>query len=133
MAMPVAVSKMHSMSVNLLILGAGWTSTFLIPLCKDQLISYAATTRSGADSTLKFAFDPDSEDSEPYKSLPDADTVLITFPITKSGASERLARLYKSTRKSTSLHPSFIQLGATSIWDVSTKYSVRFLTDLRYI
>ncbi|KAJ7587346.1 hypothetical protein C8J56DRAFT_827592 [Mycena floridula] len=103
------------MSVELLILGTGWTSTFLIPLCEEKSISYAGTSRSGANSTIKFEFIPDSDDTEPYKALPDAKTVLITFPINDSGASERLVRLYNSTRQG-DLKPSFIQLGATTVW-----------------
>jgi hypothetical protein len=107
-------------TVDLLILGAGWTSTFLIPLCQERNISYAATSRSGANNTIKFEFDQSKEDSEVFKTLPDAKTVLITFPITLSGGSERLVRLYKSTRNDVDSNPAFIQLGATSIWGVSS-------------
>ncbi|KAJ7196771.1 hypothetical protein GGX14DRAFT_375729 [Mycena pura] len=106
------------MAVDILILGAGWTSTFLIPLCQESNITYAASTRSGSGSTIKFEFQPHSDDPEPYKCLPDAKTVLISFPITVSGASERLVRLYVSTRhENTAIPPAFIQLGTTSIWD----------------
>ena len=105
------------MTVDLLILGAGWTCTFLITLCKEESVSYAATSRSGSPGTVKFEFLPDSEDPEPFKLLPDARTILITFPIIESGASERLVTFYKSTH-SANLNPSFIQLGVTSIWDV---------------
>jgi len=108
------------MAVDLLILGAGWLSTFLIPLCTERSITYAATTRSGHDSTINFTFDPDSNDVEPYRILPDAKTVLITFPIVKAGAATRLVKLYQSS--GSSLGPEgrgrarFIQLGTTGIW-----------------
>ncbi|KAF7337029.1 hypothetical protein MVEN_02139600 [Mycena venus] len=111
------------MSVDLLILGAGWTSTFLIPLCQESKVSYAATSRSGTGSTIRFDFQPNSDDPEPYKLLPDAKTVLITFPLTVPGASEHLVRMYISTRHQNSGDaepaepPAFIQLGTTSIWD----------------
>ncbi|KAJ7234175.1 hypothetical protein B0H12DRAFT_1259175 [Mycena haematopus] len=115
------------MSVDILILGAGWTSTFLIPLCQESNISYAATTRSGAGSTIKFEFQPNSDDSEPFKLLPDARTVLVTFPITAPGASERLVRTYISTRhEGTRAPPAFIQLGTTSIWDVPSTVTSLF-------
>ena len=110
------------MPVDILILGAGWLSNFLIPLCQERSITHAATTRSGRDSTIRFNFDPDSNDDEPYKVLPDALTVLVTFPIEKAGASTRLIQLYLSSGSSTSQTRNcarFIQLGATSIWDVS--------------
>jgi hypothetical protein len=105
--------------VDLLILGAGWTSTFLIPLCREQSVSYAATTRAGSADTFKFDFVPESDDPEPYSILPEAKTVLITFPITLKGASERLLRLYKTSHAGSS-DAHFIQLGTTSVWpDVS--------------
>ena len=118
--------------VDILILGAGWTSTFLIPLCTERSISYAATRRSSpptpttsSSPIIKFEFDPTSDDPEPYTLLPDAKTVLITFPITGTGASERLVRLYKSTRMNPQAEVAFIQLGTTSIWDVSClKYPI---------
>jgi hypothetical protein len=107
------------LSFDVLILGAGWTSSFLIPLCKKRSLTYAATTRNGRDGTLKWAFDPDSDDESLYAALPDAKTVVITFPITKSGASERLVRLYSKTRKNGDKRVGFIQLGSTGVWDVS--------------
>jgi hypothetical protein len=111
------------MAVDILILGAGWLSTFLIPLCKEKSITYTATTRSGHDSTIEFDFDPDSKDVEPYKVLPDAQTVLITFPIEKAGASTRLIELYHSSGSNHARSRArFIMLGATSIWDVSYIY-----------
>ncbi|KAF9534021.1 hypothetical protein CPB83DRAFT_805083 [Crepidotus variabilis] len=105
--------------VDILILGAGWTSTFLIPLCEQRNLTFAATSRTGRDSTIQFSFDPDSENIEPYKSLPNASTVLITFPIEKEGASERLVKLYCGSRNgddSTQSSSRFVQLGTTSMW-----------------
>lgn len=113
------------MSVDILILGAGWTSTFLIPLCEESKITCAATSRSGAGSTIQFEFQPGSDDPEPFRVLPDAKTVLITFPITVPGASERLVRLYTSTRRENAGEPpAFIQLGTTSIWDVRASFAI---------
>ncbi|KAI1474113.1 hypothetical protein F4774DRAFT_401845 [Daldinia eschscholtzii] len=104
-------------SVDLLILGAGWTSTFLIPLLKCKQIKYAATTRDGRDGTIQFRFDPSSSDTGPFEALPLAETVLITFPLQGEGQAKHLVRMYESTHNkpgSSKLH--FIQLGATSIW-----------------
>jgi hypothetical protein len=114
-------------TVDILILGAGWTSTFLIPLCHETCLSYAATSRHGSDSTIKFEFFPNSDDSKAFEVLPTASTVLITFPIEKRGASERLVRLYTKSRRQWEeseqgfdhTRVRFIQLGASSIWDVS--------------
>lgn len=99
-------------SVDVLILGAGWTSTFLIPLLKDggdpherreEAYTFAATTTSGRDGTIAFTFDPSGEDQEEEKKkferLPDASTVLIVFPIKVKGGSERLVQYYEQTRR----------------------------------
>lgn len=111
-------------SVDILILGAGWTSTFLIPLCEANDVSYVATTRhqvrlsSANPKLVYFDYDPTSSDPEPFKALPDARTVLITFPIKLKGASERLVKQYEETHKSSKGTAAFIQLGSTGIWDV---------------
>ncbi|KAL0058873.1 hypothetical protein AAF712_014411 [Marasmius tenuissimus] len=107
------------MTLDILILGAGWTSTFLIPLCDARNLTYAATTRSGSNSTIPFTFDPESDDVKPYQDLPDAQTVVITFPIAVKGGSKRLVKSYRETRKNSGLNPNFIQLGSTSIWGES--------------
>ncbi|KAK7966851.1 uncharacterized protein PG986_001128 [Apiospora aurea] len=103
--------------VELLILGAGWTSTFLLPILEKQGIQYAATTTDGRDGTIPFRFDPDSDDEGQFKRLPSATTVLITFPLKNKGPAARLTQLYASTHQTTQKKkPHFIQLGVTSIW-----------------
>lgn len=118
--------------VDILILGAGWTSTFLIPLLKSQNITYAATTTSGRDGTLKFQFSlPKNHDQEPnlsqYDALPTAKTVLVTFPLRGAEETKFLVNSYLKTHpKSHSTAPShsakhqyqFIQLGSTGIWTI---------------
>lgn len=106
--------------VDILILGAGWTSTFLIPLCVDRQVSYAATSRPARPTPGTVPFEFDEHDAHPdrgqFAALPGASTVLITFPIDASGASERLVRLYEETHAGAK--PRFVQLGSTGIWDV---------------
>jgi hypothetical protein len=116
-------------SVDILILGAGWTSTFLIPLCQERAISYAATSRPAhpKPDTIPFAFDENDESpsEDQFAALPDAKTVLVTFPITVKGASERLVRTYEKTRTSGVGKGTarWIQLGSTGVWDVRRPYS----------
>jgi len=104
----------------MLILGAGWTSTFLIPLLQSSKISYAATTTTGRGDTIKFRFDPSSDDLGPYRNLPAASTVLITFPLKGTGQSKQLVERYNSTHStppdSNVTTPNWIQLGATTIY-----------------
>lgn len=112
-------------SVDLLILGAGWTSTFLIPLCLLRGVSYVATSRAASPKpdTIVFDFDPTSDDSKPFAVLPNARTVLITFPIKLTGASEKLVNLYERTHPN--MNPGYIQLGSTGIWRVSCCVAIR--------
>jgi hypothetical protein len=100
--------------VDLLILGAGWTSTFLIPQLEDAKISHAATTTSGRDDTIPFKFDPDSGDAEPYKRLPAAHTVLVTFPLVGHSQSKNIVGLYRSVHGAKN---NWVQLGSTGIFN----------------
>jgi hypothetical protein len=100
----------------MLILGAGWTSTFLIPLLTRHHIPYSATTTTGRNGTLKFVFDPASDSPEPYKVLPAADSILITFPLTGKGESAKLLKLYGDTHPGAK--PNWIQLGSTGIFAI---------------
>jgi len=109
----MARSMTYRAQVELLILGAGWTSTFLIPLLETNKISFAATSRDGREGTIPFNFDPLSDNVEQYKSLPDATTVLITFPVVKNVQS--LVDGYNETRNGAGSNRSvnWIQLGST--------------------
>ena len=103
--------------VDFLILGAGWTSQFLIPLLESSSISYAATTTTGHVSygkpTLPFRYDPSSDDSAPYSAIPSAKTVLITFPLKGVGQSKQLVSLYRQVHGAAN---QWIQLGSTGIF-----------------
>lgn len=121
-------------SVDILILGAGWTSTFLIPLCVSRNVTYAATSRPKhhKPDTIPFDFDENSSDQDKtqFAQLPNASTVLITFPITVKGASERLVRLYEATRTTPAqLRTRFIQLGSTGVYDVGLVVSLVAFTN----
>ncbi|BGP27238.1 hypothetical protein Rt10032_c12g4739 [Rhodotorula toruloides] len=102
--------------VDLLILGAGWTASFLVPHLQRHhpTLSFAATTRDGRDGTLKWSFDPDREGQEQFEGLPRARAVLVTFPIRGEGGSRRLAQGYEEHAGS---RTRWIQLGSSGIWD----------------
>ncbi|KAH8883056.1 hypothetical protein GQ53DRAFT_831011 [Thozetella sp. PMI_491] len=107
--------------VDLLILGAGWTSKFLVAALEDRGISYAATSTTGRDGTIPFRFDPDSDAEELYARLPSAKTVVISFPLKGDGQSKHLTSLYDLTHASPSAGASpegrqWIQLGSTGIF-----------------
>ena len=104
--------------LSLIVAGAGWTSNFLIPLLDIEKIAHAETTTTGRDGTIPFKFDPDSKDEEPYKNLPSAKTVLITFPLVGKGQSKLLVSLYQGTHQSSvEQRVQWIQLGSTGIFN----------------
>lgn len=99
--------------VDFLILGAGWTSTFLIPQLESASIKHAATTKDGRNSTIAFKFDHSSHDTTPYNELPPAKTVLVTFPLTGKGPSQLITSLYRKVHGDAN---RWIQLGSTGIF-----------------
>lgn len=127
--------------LTVLILGAGWTATFLIPLLEAHNIPFAATTTTGHPvanvPTLPFKFDPSLPKDElrtAIAALPRARYILITFPLTGPNQSTLLAKTYLETHltplAAASYNPAaplnlnnaggghfrFIQLGSTGIW-----------------
>ncbi|KAI8086488.1 uncharacterized protein BX664DRAFT_282456 [Halteromyces radiatus] len=69
--------------VSLLILGLGWSGTFLVELLEAQEqkeFSYVATTRDGRNNTITWSLGDDPS-SVHVDTLPAADTVLVTFPV----------------------------------------------------
>lgn len=113
---------------HLLILGAGWTATFLIPLLRARKLSFAATTRDGRKvagaETIAWSFDPDEDGSvsaqkSQFAKLPLAQNVLITFPLNGTGQSKKLVKGYQAANKGKDIH--FIQLGSTGVWQIEQK------------
>ncbi|PSR90300.1 hypothetical protein BD289DRAFT_460216 [Coniella lustricola] len=111
--------------LDLLVLGAGWTATFLIPLLQQHRLLFAATTSDGrtvaGSPTLTWTFDPDAPEAElqaSFARLPRARHVLIVFPLTGEGQSKLLTQTYTKAHGGggSDRHFRFIQLGSTGIW-----------------
>jgi hypothetical protein len=124
------------MTVDVLILGAGWSSQFLLPLLEKRQLTYAATTRDGRNGTIPFTYDPKAENHTAYYALPKATTVLITFPIKTSGGTKRLLELYRSAHgiEAGQDATKWIQLGSTGVWEgegVCDRHSTIDLTNAR--
>lgn len=120
--------------LDLLILGAGWTATFLIPLLTTHhpSLSFAATTTDGRPvanhPTLPFRFDP--ADTSNITALPRARHILVTFPLRGAGPSAALVRAYTAAHTRITPVPAktpfrFIQLGSTGIWQAGGPTVVR--------
>lgn len=111
--------------IDLLVLGAGWTSTFLLPLLKERNWTFAATTTDGRKvkgfDTIKWRFDPDSKDGGQMSSLPLAKHVLITFPLTSAEQAEYLIKSYHDGHSKAPYPTRFIQLGSSGIWQIPQK------------
>ncbi|GAB7365653.1 hypothetical protein MBLNU230_g6994t1 [Neophaeotheca triangularis] len=114
--------------VQFLILGAGWTSTFLIPLLQARKLSFAATTTTGhsvANSpTIPWKYDPSTTSESDFATLPSAQTILITFPLTGKGQSKFIIESYQHTHNpdktnpTAATEPRFLQFGSTGIWQI---------------
>lgn len=113
--------------VDVLVLGAGWTSQFLAPLLEKDGITHALTTRTGAPkdfcvgkydpaTIVPFAFDPDSTDEEPYAQLPPAHYVIVTFKVEGASAAQKLVETYEKTHAG-SEPPRWILLGSTGAYE----------------
>lgn len=126
--------------VDVLVLGAGWTSQFLVPQLESQGLSYALTTRSGKinkfcegkydnSKIIPFAFQPDPdprseeegvqfdsrEDYLQYTRIPTARTAIVTFKLEGKGQSKKLVETYHRTHGG-SVYTNWIQLGSTGIY-----------------
>lgn len=110
--------------VDLLLLGSGWTGSFVLPLAAEAGLRTASTTRNGANGTISWTFDPDSDDVESYRRLPDAKVVLIVFPIYREEAVTRLIKGYLESRLSQEQTLDDDKIGLRSIEDVQTSFAL---------
>ncbi|BGP42989.1 hypothetical protein JCM10450v2_007109 [Rhodotorula kratochvilovae] len=103
-------------SVDLLVLGLGWTGSFLLPHLRAHhpSISVAATTRDGRDGTIRWAWDAEQDGKEQYAALPRAKTVVVVFPLKGKGLSRRLVQGYE---EAVGTRVRWVQLGSTGIFD----------------
>eukprot|EP00842_Homolaphlyctis_polyrhiza_P005128 jgi/Hompol1/5616/HPOL_002010-RA len=119
-----ATTAAAAATTTLLILGQGFVGAYVRDLCAKQNIDAAATTTSGRDGTIPFKFDPLSTDPTPFMALPNAHTILITFPLTTAEPALILSSLYKQTHASSPYpDPHYILLGSTRAWSGSAAVS----------
>lgn len=113
--------------VDVLILGAGWTSQFLVPLFESQYITYALSTPQGTinkfctgkydDSKIvAFYLRPDDPDESEYATLPTATTVIVTFPLKDKGPAKKLVETYNRVHAG-SIHTQWILLGSSGVYE----------------
>lgn len=114
-------------SVSILLLGSGWTSSFLIPPLEERQISFAQTRRSQTEDqrTIAFTVNEDTLDASACQHLPQARLVIVIFPL-KKGLAKRLIHAYE---QGTSCRPAWLALGSTSAWSNGVATSDTPITD----
>ncbi|KAI9494589.1 hypothetical protein BDB00DRAFT_295560 [Zychaea mexicana] len=89
--------QLMSTGVPLLILGLGWTGTFLNELLSQLHITYVATTRHQTTDTVQWELPQDDSCTHvDVSALPQAKTVLVTFPVRSSACMSSLMDAYES-------------------------------------
>ena len=111
-----ALDTMHQL--DYLVLGAGWTSTFLLPLLQARNLSYASTSTTGRDDTIEWKYDPAQTDPSYFSILPSARNIVIVFPLTDKGSAHRLISSYIATHPRLDGKVRFMQLGSSGIYQI---------------
>jgi hypothetical protein len=103
---------------DILVLGKGFTGTYLFNLAQTRGLQVAATTTSGRDATIRFEFDPLNPSLEAFSRLPRAKTLVVTFPLSKAQGTAAMMDTYHKTHliDGEALKPQWILLGSTRPW-----------------
>jgi hypothetical protein len=95
--------------MSLLIIGKGWSGTYIEALALEKFDSVFCTTRDGRNSTIQFNF-TDPNDLVPFKRLPQTDYLVITFPFESTDMTGAFLNLYSQTHNK---KPKMILLGSS--------------------
>jgi hypothetical protein len=122
---------------DILCLGSGWTYSFLGPVAANAGLKITFTSRTPKAGGFVFTFDPESDDEEPFRALPDAKAIVIIFPLYSKEAVQRLVRGYLKSRLDVGdgdkldniVAPNLILLGSTGIWDHGPSFQFAPLSD----
>ncbi|RAL65540.1 hypothetical protein DID88_001105 [Monilinia fructigena] len=121
------VIKGSNSTADVLILGAGWTSTFLIPLSSTEGNKIRLYDHYGSRWNLQFRFDSEGgdENRKQIHGLPTAKSVLVTFPLKGKGQSRLLVEQYSDTH-------SIDSLGDSGIYIILPIYSTRKYRNIQH-
>lgn len=129
-ATPATPPTATTHGVDVLLLGSGWTSSFLLPELHKRRVSLAYTNRSGVkpDSyavpqhPIKWTC-PDGSESrlqwrKALKLLPDARLVVVVFALKDSTAAKELVLNYEAlvAERGNDVRPRWCILGSTGNW-----------------
>lgn len=136
-ASSIASPSLDGPPYDILCLGSGWTYSFLGPVAANAGLNITFTSRTAKSGGFVFTFDPESDDEEPFRALPDAKAIVIIFPLYSREAVKRLVRGYLKSRVSKEdgceldkiSAPNFILLGSTGIYDHGPSFQLAPLSD----
>ncbi|KAJ2570520.1 hypothetical protein GGH19_005108 [Coemansia sp. RSA 1807] len=111
--------------VQVLILGHGFVGQYLTELLSTNSVSYAATTTTGRDATIKWQFSGTDTD---FSALPAAPFVVVMFPVNGATDADHLCHGYTTHHQTICpdyTPPRWILLGSTRAFTQtpSTKYT----------
>ncbi|KAJ1552381.1 hypothetical protein HK096_000396, partial [Nowakowskiella sp. JEL0078] len=106
------------MSVDILILGLGFTGEYIRDEAFRVNKTVAATTTTGRDSTIQWKFDPAAPETS-YRVLPITSNIVITFPILDASYTSLILRNYLSTHSAVPAI-SVVLLGSTGVYSAPT-------------
>ncbi|EUC57820.1 beta-lactamase family containing protein [Rhizoctonia solani AG-3 Rhs1AP] len=110
---------MTTNSVNILILGAGWLSHFLLPILHESNLSHASTSRTGSTpNTIRWNL------GDGIEVLPKADTIVVMFPVDNW---EDLKSLIEGYQKSNG-DSLWMLIGSTRAWQGTDAQSDSVIT-----
>ncbi|RKO97644.1 hypothetical protein CXG81DRAFT_13071 [Caulochytrium protostelioides] len=102
--------------LDLLIVGLGWAGAYVREQGRAEGRAVAATTRDGRDDTIPFAYDASAADLvDRFKALPDAKTVLVTFPLADADAVHGFMAAWRADVTT----PQWLYYGSTRAWSTS--------------
>ncbi|KAF8315644.1 hypothetical protein DL93DRAFT_2166602 [Clavulina sp. PMI_390] len=108
-------------TVDILILGAGWTGEFLIPLLQSSTphATFSATTRDGRVVAGYKTTPFDVSQSCDWRVVPKARTIILMFPTEEEGAITNYVHAYEKVH---GFGGRWLQLGSTSAWNQAAEY-----------
>ncbi|ORZ09623.1 hypothetical protein BCR42DRAFT_423803 [Absidia repens] len=115
--------------VSILILGLGWSSLFLTDLLSSDehhRYTYAATTRDGRNDTIPWTLSDDPTAID-VSCLPDAETILVTFPVKNAKVMKAFVDAYDKKKSDNKQSPAqWIILSSTRPFtapDINNRHS----------
>ena len=116
---------------DILIIGKGFIGTYVELECIGSGVRSLATTTTGRDGTIAFAYS-DNLTNKDYQKLPEAATILITFPLPSLQSPQKFLAGFTAQHRNPA---NFILLGSTRAFAVKNQVwhtsSGPFLPDVR--